>query len=152
MDFVRKHWLILIAAVVVVWRYTRSSSSIGVSDANPYGVSSAITTAFTTAVSNGAGGYGITANDVQLADQSVYPGYYVAKSSLDPLAAPAYYNPETGAYFSPGTSPLNYNLTAEQQAANEAFGEGAGQAVLDAEQSAVEKYDPNAAVSQKIVY
>jgi hypothetical protein len=153
MDFIKKHWLLLVAALAAVWYYRRSStSSIGVSGSNPYGVSSAVTSGFMTAVSNSVGGYGITANDVQLADQSVYPGYYIATSSTDPLAAPAYFNPDTGAYFSPGTSPLNYNLSTDQQAALDALGTGQGQALADTAQSAIDNYDPDAPKSQKIVF
>jgi hypothetical protein len=156
MGFIKKHWLVLVVALVAVWYYRRSStSSIGVSGANPYGVPKTITDAFTTMMANGAGSYGITADMLQPADQTLYPGYYVATAPGG--GAPAYFKPDLvhplySDYFSPGSSPVNYNLSAEQQAANEAFGEGAGQAVLDTEQSAIENYDPNAPKSQKIVY
>lgn len=64
-------------------------------------------------------------NKIVLADQNLYPGYYINEYG-------GFFNPDTGASFSPGSSPPVYVLSAEQQAKRDQYGQNVGAAVLNA--------------------
>ena len=58
---------------------------------------------------------------IVLADQNAYPGFYVTETG-------GYINPSNGQWYSPGSAPASYALTAAQQATVDAE----GQSIADA--------------------
>ena len=100
-------WYIWVAiAMGVLWLWPKKQQSAPHSYAPP-----AVTPTDTVtdiAQQHFPGGAG-DASKITLADQNLYPGFYITESG-------GYVNPDTGEFYSPGTSPVSSGWTPEGQA------------------------------------